>query len=155
MWKWILLGVGVVICIGIFAVVTIMNVNPLNPQGFADFVLAMADEFDVEVDGRRFEVKVSEFEGGTTVEDRTYLVQKMLALLALRLEDPEFRPAWEEYNRAFAEMAEDRTLTAEENEFLRELHSDLVSDEEIRHWMLKFRELERSGKLDEEEVDFF
>ncbi len=152
MWKWILLGVGVLICIGIFAVVTITNVNP---QGFADFVLAMADEFDVEVDGRRFEVKVSEFEGGTTVEDRTYLVQKMLALLALRLEDPEFRPAWEEYNRAFAEMAEDRTLTAEENEFLRELHSDLVSDEEIRHWMLKFRELERSGKLDEEEVDFF
>ena len=146
MWKWILVGAGVVVGVGIIFVI-ILAVS--NPQGFADFFLNIADEFDVSVDGKRHKIKIDKFEGGTTANDRTFLVQKMLALFARVADGEEYKSAWQGYSRELYEVAQDRTLTAEENRRLRELHDDIVSEDEAERWMDKFIELDESGRGEE------
>ena len=149
MWKWILVGAGVVIGVGIMVVI-ILAIS--NPQGFAEFFFSISDEFDVTVDGESHTVKIDRFEGGMTVQERTYLLKKMLALLAMARKDDAHSDAWKSYSRAFYEMAQDHTLSAEEYRMLLDLHGDLVSDEDVNNWMQKFEDLDEHELEAMEEV---
>ncbi|HUX06395.1 MAG TPA: hypothetical protein VMX35_03705 [Acidobacteriota bacterium] len=146
MWKWVLVGVGVIVAL---AVLGFMLLATADPQGMADFFLALDDDIEITLGGKSIEVEISRFEEGLGPADRAFAVKKMLVLLARKLEDEENTQYMEEYNRALVEVAEDRLLTAEENRRLREMFSDFVTEEDVSNWMEEFRKLEEEGKIED------
>jgi hypothetical protein len=143
MWKWVLVAVGAVVAIGIFA---FMMIAVTDPQGMVDFFMNLDDEIDVDIDGKKIEVKIDKFDEGLGPADRSFLVKKMLVFYARLGKDSKNIQLSQEYNRALAKAAEDHKLTREENSLLREMFKDVVSEDDVNNWMKEFKELEESEK---------
>ena len=149
MWKWILIGIGVLLGISVFAFIIFTTVNP---AGCVDFILTSVDEYNIAVDGESHRVKIDKLEGDVTPEDRAFLVKKLLALTIMAQTDEDYKEASGKYGRAFLEMAEDNTLTEEEYLELKEMFSEIVSDEDVEDWLRKAEELEKSEDFDPGEL---
>lgn len=150
MWKWVLITLGIILGLAVFLVILITTINP---QGCVDFILTNIDEYNISVDGEQRRVKISTLEGDVTAEDRSYLVRKLIVLTMMAHEDEDYKEASSEYGNAFLEMAEDHTLTEDELLKLKEMHSDIVSDEDVENWIKKAEELEKKdGDFDPDEL---
>jgi hypothetical protein len=150
MWKWVLIVLGIIVGVLIFAAIFITT---LNPKGCVDFILMNVDEYNIAVAGEQHKVRISELGEGVTVEDRAYVVQKLILLTLLSSQDEAHKKASDEYGRALLEVADDQKLTKDEFERLKKMHRDLVSDEDVGNWLKKARELEGDENLDPD--DFF
>jgi hypothetical protein len=143
MWKWVLVGVGIVVFLAILAGIMYIAIEP---QGFTDFILNVVDKFDVTIDGKKLEVKINKFDKGLGPKDRTFLVKKMLVLFARTGQDPNGLQMSQEYNRALAKAADDQKLTREENSILREMFDDVVTEDDVNNWLDEFEKLKKSEK---------
>ena len=143
MWKWIL--AGIVAAVGV-AIIVVFFIAQIEPQGFAEFFIALSRDFDVNIGGERSRVSLSKLGDGVETEDYTYVIRKMLALLGKALLDPEQKTAYQEYCRALVEAGEDKTLDREEFFALRDMLPDAVTEEEIENWLDVYEELKKTGK---------
>lgn len=139
MWKWILVGVGVLVGA---AVVGVMIIAQVNPEGLADFVLTFAGNFNIEFDGMVQRVDLSRLGEGVEVADRSYVIKKVVLLRQMSETDKSLEGPCDEFKRAILAAAEDGILTRREFEELRRLHADIVSDDHVKHWLERIRELE-------------
>lgn len=143
--KKVLIVAGILIVL-VFLSLTLLSV--FNPQGLADFFMNIAaSEFDVEIDGRDQEVKMKNLGDGVTSSDRLFILQKMVALYIMSEEDDRVTPAIiEEYNREIVNAAADNELSKNEFLTLKDFHSEIVTEEEVRQWIKIAQRYEDSMK---------
>ncbi len=127
--KWLL--------IAILVILLLVSLVVIYRQELIEFVFSFVDEPELTEDGVVWESKITGFVGGTTIADRDFLIRKLMALSAAAKETNFGRLAYKYYYEDFEKMAGDGTLDAAENRALRELYSEVLSQEEVEQW---FRE---------------
>lgn len=128
--KWLLLLIAVVIVVAALLFV-------FRREAMDLFFDMFVDEPERTEDASGWERRISHFAGGATVEDRDFLIRKLMALSAAAGETHFARLAYKYYYEDFEKMAADGTLDAAENSALRNLYSEVLSEELVEKW---FRE---------------
>ena len=98
------------------------------------FFNAFVDEPEPATDGEAWRAKITSFADGTGPADRDFLILKLQAFSAAAQETHFARLAYKYYYEEFEKMAEDGTLNGRENTSLRELYSEVLSEETIEKW---------------------
>ena len=125
--KWIVIFAGIVLAL-LFLTVAFKSVT------LDLFFGAFVDEPEPTTDGEAWRAKITAFEDGTGPADRDFLILKLMAFSAAARETHFARLAYKYYYEDFEKMAEDGTLDGRENTGLRELYSEVLSEEMIEKW---------------------
>ncbi len=123
--------------IAILVILLLVSLVVIFRQELIEFFFSFVDEPELTQDSAVWESRITGFEGGVTADDRDFLIKKLMALSAAAEETSFGRLAYKYYYEDFERMAADNTLDAAENRALRELYSEVLSQEEVEQW---FRE---------------
>lgn len=141
--KYFLIGTGVVVGL---AIVGLIFAFIMIPQEMTTFFLSMTDSIDLHIDGKEYEVQFSKLGEGVEPEDRIYLFNKVIAINTTAKFDKSMSGAVVEFNKAMVAAAEDWTLTREEFEQLKAMHSDVITDEMVENWFKHLQEAKRKAE---------
>lgn len=146
--KKILIWVAIIVAALVFIV---FLVSTLVPQKMADFFMAMgASRYEVEIDGKDYDIEFADMGEGVTNDDRLYVMKKMIAIHIYVEDKDQYGYLRDEFNQALVEASEDKTLDAGELGHLRELHADVVDDEMVAKWIKLAKELEENQQMGED-----
>lgn len=148
--KYFLIGTGVVVGL---AIVGLIFAFIMIPQEMTTFFLSMTNSIELHIDGKEYDVEFSRLGDGVEPEDRIYLFNKAIAVNATVELDNSIAAVKEDFNRALVAAAEDWTLTREEFEQLKAMHSDVITDDMVENWLKHLQEASKKAKEKESESE--
>jgi hypothetical protein len=114
--------------------IALISVVVVYKDVLVELMFGFIDEPKLTTDQALWQSRITMFQGGTTADDRDFLIRKLLAFSAASTETNFARLAYKYYYEDFEKMTADNTLDATENSNLRSLYSDVLPEEDIEHW---------------------
>jgi hypothetical protein len=141
-----LIVIGILIAV---IVIGISAVSSLMPQKFTDFIFGFASA-SFKLDSNDSDTQINlELGEGVTVDDRVFVFKKFLVATVIKDVEPDKEELAVDYVNALVLAGEDDVLSAVEVEQLRELHSDVLTEENVNNFIEWVEEYDDDGKFEE------